>query len=462
MVPGRRFFRRHCTRTRGCCSRRCRTPPPACASNAWKLVARCTPSSIHLPAAVSRIVAPWPRTCAGRPLPGSWRRNRGTGCAAIFTPRHPKGESFMDNEAHVYRQTGTSTFPADFVWGAATAAYQVEGATHEDGRGESIWDRFCWTPGKVRNDDSGDIACDHYHRYQEDVGLMRWLGLTGYRFSVAWPRILPQGTGRVNDKGLDFYDRLVDELLAAGVEPFATLYHWDLPQVLEDRGGWLDRGTAEAFGRYTEVVVRRLGDRVRHWTTLNEPQVAAWAGYGAGVHAPGRTGDANAVPAGHHLLLAHGRAVEIIRGECPDATVGITLNLTPIYPASEAEPDLAAARLADSRGNRWFLDPVFRGSYPEEAVRQLRGYLPERYGEDMPVIAAPIDFLGVNYYTRRIVRAGAETGRPIDVRPEGSTFTTMDWEIYPDGLRELLLRLHREYAPRRMYITENGASFEDV
>ena len=263
-------------------------------------------------------------------------------------------------------------FPADFVWGAATASFQIEGASHEDGRGESIWDRFCATPGKVRNGDTGEIACDFYHRYPEDVALMRELGIDAFRFSIAWPRILPDGRGRVNHEGLDFYDRLLDELLENDIRPFVTLYHWDLPQALEDLGGWPNRDTVDAFGEYTEIVAGRLGDRVERWITLNEPRVSTWEGYGNGRHAPGRCSQADALATSHHLLLAHGRAVEILRRVVPAAKVGITLDLHPVYPASESDADRAAAKRMDGLENRWFLDPIFRGEYPADVLDEPR------------------------------------------------------------------------------------------
>ena len=272
--------------------------------------------------------------------------------------------------------TESRPFPAAFVWGAATAAYQVEGAVAEDGRGESIWDRFTATPGKVLNGDSGRVACDSYHRHSVDVGLMRALGLDAFRFSIAWPRILPEGRGRVNPAGLDYYDRFVDELLANGIEPFLTLYHWDLPQALEDRGGWTSRETADAFAEYAEVVAARLGDRVRHWITVNEPWVIAWLGYGLGLHAPGRTSEADAVAAGHHVLLAHGRAVEVLRRDVPEAEVGITLDLIPMHALTESDADVNAAVLEDATRNRWFLDPVLRGEYPAEALVAFRRVAP--------------------------------------------------------------------------------------
>jgi beta-glucosidase len=353
-------------------------------------------------------------------------------------------------------------FPPDFVWGAATASYQIEGATDEDGRGESIWDRFCTIPGKVRNGESGAIACDHYHRYREDVALMRELGLSAYRFSIAWPRILPTGRGEVNERGLDFYDRLVDELLSRGIQPFATLYHWDLPQTLEDAGGWTNRATADAFVEYARIVARRLGDRVKHWITHNEPWVAAWVGYGTGRHAPGRQeGPAGALPAAHHLLLSHGLAVPVIRQESPGAQVGITLNLNHVYPASQEAEDVEAARQADGTGNRWFLDAVFRGEYPADVAERYRDALPRIDSSDMQTIATPIDFLGINNYSRSVVRADPERG-VAPVRPAGSDYTAMDWEVAPDGFFDLLVRVSRDYAPPRIYVTENGAAYPDL
>jgi beta-glucosidase len=353
----------------------------------------------------------------------------------------------------------TTAFPADFVWGAATAAYQIEGAARADGRGESVWDRFAATPGKVRGGDTGEIACDFYHRYPEDIALMRELGLDAFRFSVSWPRVFPQGRGPLNQVGLDFYDRLVDELLAAGIEPFPTLFHWDTPQALEEAGGWPLRATAEAFFEFAEVVVARLGDRVRHWTTQNEPGVVSSHGYGFGVHAPGRTSPADAVAAAHHLLLSHGWAVDAIRRLVPDASVGLAFDLAQPYPASDSPEDLAAAWRIDGECNRWFLDPVFRAAYPDD--QQERIALVERVirDGDLAAIAAPVDFIGVNTYRRHVVAAG--NGRPRILRPEGQ-YTTMDWEVYPDGLHRLLVRLADDYGPAAIYVTENGAAYGDV
>jgi len=351
-------------------------------------------------------------------------------------------------------------FAPDFLWGAATASYQIEGAAHEDGRGESVWDRFCATPGKVRNGDTGERACDFYHRYSDDIGLMRELGLDAFRFSIAWPRVLPEGRGRINEAGLDFYDRLVDELLANDIEPFATLFHWDTPQALEDEGGWPARSTAEAFAEYTEAVARRLGDRVKNWITHNEPWVCAWIGHSWGMHAPGRTSEADAVAAAHHLLLSHGWAVDVVRALSPEAQIGITLNLAHSYPMNETPEDEAAAWQVDGEANRWFLDPVFRGSYPPDLLERNELLAPLLQNGDLRTISAPIDFLGVNNYFRFLVSAGDDGPRM--ERHAEHPHTDMGWEVYPDGLRELLVRVAKDYEPRAIYVTENGAAFGDT
>ena len=352
-------------------------------------------------------------------------------------------------------------FPSDFVWGAAASSYQIEGAAYEDGRGESTWDRFCATPGKVRAGETGEIACDFYHRYPEDIALMRDLGLDAFRFSVAWPRILPDGTGRVNEAGLDFYDRLVDALLEAGIRPFANLFHWDLPQALEDAGGWPERATSEAFVEYAEVVAERLGDRVKDWITHNEPFCASWLGYGLGVHAPGGTSVRDALAAAHHVLLSHGWAVQAVRRAAPTAEVGIVLDTWPIHPASDDPADVAVAHAEDGIRNRWFFDPLLRGSYPEDALERLAGDAPSLRDGDLETISVPLDFLGVNNYSRRIVRAGAD-GAAVDVRAPEGELTDMTWEVYPPGLSESLVRLHGEYGVESLYVTENGAAFADV
>jgi len=351
-------------------------------------------------------------------------------------------------------------FPPDFLWGAATASYQIEGAAHEDGRGESVWDRFCATPGKVRNGDTGERACDFYHRYPDDIALMRDLGLDAFRFSIAWPRVLPEGRGRVNEAGLDFYDRLVDELLANDIEPWVTLFHWDTPQALEDEGGWPARSTAEAFGEYAEAVARRLGDRVHNWITHNEPWVHAWIGHSWGQHAPGRTSESDAVATAHHLLLSHGWAVDVIRALSPDAQVGITLNLAQSYPLNETPEDEAAAWQVDGEANRWFLDPLFRGAYPPDLLQRNELLAPFIQNGDLRTISVPTDFLGVNNYFRFLVSAGSD-GPRMESDTENQ-HTDMGWEVYPDGLRRLLVRVARDYEPRAIYITENGAAFGDT
>jgi beta-glucosidase len=362
----------------------------------------------------------------------------------------------------VNRHANTPTaFPDGFVWGVATAAYQIEGAADVDGRGESIWDRFCATEGKVHNGDSGAVACDFYHRYPEDVALMRDLGVTGFRFSIAWPRVVPAGIGKVNTAGLDFYDRLVDELLDAGIRPFPTLYHWDLPQRLEEAGGWPARATAYAFRDYAEAVVGRLGDRVLDWTTHNEPHVPAWAGYGHGVHAPGRVSVADALATAHHILLSHGLAAEVIRRDVAGARLGITLDLWPMEPASASPDDVAAAREADGDQNRWFLDPLYRGTYPEDMLDHFAPDAPPVEEGDMETIAAPLDFLGVNFYRREVVERARDGGRRVVHQP-GSQYTEMGWEVSPQGLHDVLVRLRDDYAPAAIYVTENGAAFGDV
>jgi len=330
----------------------------------------------------------------------------------------------------------------------------------EDGRGPSIWDTFCATPGKVRNGDSGAVACDFYHRYPQDIELMRELGVEAFRFSIAWPRVVPEGRGAVNAAGLDFYDRLVDALLAAGLRPFPTLYHWDLPQPLEDAGGWRSRATAEAFAEYTEAVVRRLGDRVRDWTTHNEPFCTAWLGHVVGVHAPGLTDVGAGVAAAHHVLLSHGLAVEVVRRESPGARVGIVFDVWPVHPASDHPSDLDAARETDGVRNRLFLEPVLRGSYPEEVLERL-GVTPPVEEGDLARMSRPIDFVGINNYSRTVARANPDGGEPVVEVPAGVPLTAMGWEIYPDALYEVLVRLHREYGVDSLYVTESGAAFDD-
>ena len=361
-----------------------------------------------------------------------------------------------------------SAFPPDFVWGAATASFQIEGAATEDGRGESVWDRFCATPGKVRNGDNGAVACDFYHRYRDDIVLMRELGIDAFRLSVAWPRIIPGGRGPVNEKGLDFYDRLIDELLGNGITPYVTLFHWDTPQPIEDEGGWPARSTVDAFEAYVEAVAGRLGDRVGHWITHNEPWVVSWVGHGWGHHAPGRTSEADALATSHHLLLSHGLATQALRAAVgPAANVGIALNLAPVHAAGPGEDHDAAARRMDGHLNRWFLDPLLRGRYPSDMLdvyeRRGDGAIGSEFRNgDLPVIAEPIDFLGVNYYFPQRVFAAPQDG-PLGLHhaPAPPPTTTMGWEVDPGGLHDLLVRLRRDYGPLPVYITENGASFDD-
>jgi beta-glucosidase len=345
----------------------------------------------------------------------------------------------------------------------ASSAYQTEGATHEDGRGESIWDRFCLEPGRVRAGETGDVACDFYHRHPADVRLLQELRVDAFRFSIAWPRVVPTGRGPVNIGGLAFYDALVDELLEAGIRPFVNLFHWDLPQALEDAGGWPARSTAEAFAEYAAVVAERLGDRVSDWITHNEPYCAAWLGYGLGVHAPGTASPPEALAAAHHLLLSHGLALQAVRAAAPAAEVGIVLDSWPVYPASPAERDVEAATLVDGISNRWFFDAVLRGSYPADVTAHFADALPPVRDGDLAVISAPLDFVGVNNYSRHFIRAGeAEGGTPVEVRPPAGALTDMGWEVYPAGLGEVLTRLHTEYGAPSLYVTENGAAFADV
>lgn len=354
-------------------------------------------------------------------------------------------------------------FPKGFVWGAATASYQIEGAWNEDGKGESIWDRFSHTPDCVQDGDTGDVACDHYHRWREDVALMKDLGLKAYRFSIAWTRILPEGRGKVNQAGIDFYSNLVDALLEAKIEPWVTLYHWDLPQALQDKGGWAARETADAFVEYTDVVTRALGDRVKNWITFNEPWVSAFIGYRDGRHAPGHTSQDEAVAVTHHLLLAHGKAVPVIRANCANANVGITLNYSPQEPASQSIADRKSTVWNDGYIMRFYLDPLVGRGYPQDVVNGFGNKMEFVQPGDMDTIAVPLDFLGVNYYTRTINRAEdirEEENEPRTVT-RGDEITEMDWEVYPKGLYNTLGRLHFEYGFPAIYVTENGAAFPD-
>jgi beta-glucosidase len=369
-------------------------------------------------------------------------------------------------------------FPEGFVWGTATAAFQIEGASAEDGRGPSIWDTLCERPGAVLDGSDGSVACDHYHRWESDLDLIAGLGLSAYRFSIAWPRLVPDGKGAANDKGLAFYDRLVDGMLERGITPYATLYHWDLPQALEDKGGWRNRDTAYRFAEYAAVAHHRLGDRVRRWATLNEPWCSAFLGHASGEHAPGRTDQVEAIVASHHLLLGHGLAAQALHGGRRPAEVGLVLNLYDVTPVSDSPADLDAARRLDGQQNRWFLDPVLRGEYPADVVADYAGLHDMscvRDG-DLEVISTRLDWMGINYYSSYAVRgldapaAVADGARPtpsvgcesVEIVPNGEPVTHMGWDIVPSGLTTTLERVARDYDAPALYITENGAAYEDV
>ena len=357
-------------------------------------------------------------------------------------------------------------FPKGFMWGAATASYQIEGAWDEDGKGPSIWDTFSHTSGKVKNNENGDIACDHYHRYKDDVKLMKDPSLKSYRFSVSWPRIFPGGRGAVNKKGVEFYDNLVSLLLSNGIDPMITLYHWDLPQALQDLGGWENREVADQFAEYAGFMFHHFKGRVKKWITFNEPFCTSYLGHALGVHAPGIKDFKSAIRVSHNLNVAHAKAVRSFRKEnIGGAEIGITLNLTPIYPYSEDYAE--TARFVDGVTNRWFLDPVLRGSYPEDILMQHR----ERYDvsfierNDMEIIKnSPIDFIGINYYSRSVVKVkGSDPMKLLrsPYKPEGKEYTDMDWEVYPEGVYDLLMRIDGEYGHPKIYITENGAAYRD-
>ncbi|MBT8249356.1 MAG: beta-glucosidase [Acidimicrobiia bacterium] len=352
-----------------------------------------------------------------------------------------------------------SSFPEGFLWGVATAAYQIEGATDEDGRGESIWDRFSHTPGRTAHGDTGDVACDHYHRWESDLDLLVELGVDAYRFSIAWPRILPTADiDQVNEAGLTFYEQLVDGLLDRGIKPFATLYHWDLPQVLEDKGGWANRETAYAFADYAYTIAERLGDRVSGWMTINEPWVVSVLGYERGEFAPGRTSLTDSLAASHHLLLGHGLAMHALRDLDVNSEAGIVLNFTAQEAKSDHPEDRDKQRFEDGTNNRWFIEPIVGKGYPEDILADLRWDQSPVLPGDLEIISTPIDFLGVNYYTRVIV--GDSPAAPTLV--SDPNLTEMGWEIYPSGIYEFLTRFHHEHHIKKFYITENGAAMRDV
>lgn len=358
-------------------------------------------------------------------------------------------------------------FPEDFLWGAATAAYQIEGAWDQDGKGPSIWDTFSHKPYRVFNQDTGDVACDHYNRMPEDVALMKSLGLKSYRFSISWPRVIPNGTGKVNEAGLDFYDRLTDELLKENIIPNATLYHWDLPQALQDKGGWVNRAIVDQFADYAQVLFNRLGDRISMWSTLNEPFVFTMMGYGLGEHAPGMSDFSKAYQAAHHALLAHGKTVQVFRQGSYSGKIGIVLNYSPFYPASHSDTDLAACQRAYQQTDALFLSPLFKRAYPTELFDWIESAKPEIQEGDLDLIAEPIDFLGINYYMSFSVNANPRGGylkaSSVQRSAGGWGPTAMNWEVYPKGLTDSLLHIQEEYTKGLpIYITENGAAYPDA
>jgi len=350
-----------------------------------------------------------------------------------------------------------SRFPRGFAWGVATSAYQIEGAAHEDGRGDSIWDEFCRRPGAIKDGSNGDRACDHYHRVDEDVALIASLHVHAYRFSIAWPRVQPLGEGAWNEKGFAFYDRLVDALLARDIAPYLTLYHWDLPQALQDKGGWVSRDTTLRFAEYAAEVGRRFGDRAASIATHNEPWVVAILGHEAGIFAPGLRSRKTAMQVAHHLLLSHGIALDALRSQRCRAPLGIVLNQSPIHAATDSPEDMAKARLDDGLTIRWYMDALLRGRYPDDVLSFLGEDAPCVLEGDMDVIHRPLDFLGINYYTRNV----SGTGAPLGPVQSGREVTDMGWEVFPGGLTELLERLHADYRLPPIYITENGAAYAD-
>ena len=348
-------------------------------------------------------------------------------------------------------------FPEHFTWGVATSAFQIEGAADADGKGPSIWDDFCRVPGVIADASDGRQACEHYQRWADDLDLVADLGVDAYRFSISWPRVQPLGSGAFNEAGFAFYERLVDGMLARGLKPFLTLNHWDLPSALQARGGWENRDTVQCFVDYACEVARRLGDRVTSICTHNEPWVIAVLGHESGIFAPGIKSRAAAIQVAHHLFLSHGLALSAMRAQGCKADMGIVLNLSPINAATDSESDQAAARRADGGGLRWYVEPLLKGEYPADVLQELGADAPRILPGDMPSIQVPLDFLGVNYYMRSVVSAG----EPWDLKTSGNEITDMGWEVYPQGLTELLLRLHRDYTLPPIFITENGAAFPD-
>ena len=351
-----------------------------------------------------------------------------------------------------------SQFPPGFLWGVATSAFQIEGAASAEGKGPSIWDTFCRQPGAIADGSNGDVACEHHARLESDLDMIASLGVGAYRFSVSWPRVQPLGRGAWNEAGLAFYERLVDGLQARGIQACMTLNHWDLPQALQDEGGWAHRDTVACFVEYARGMARRLGHKLHSIATHNEPWVVAVLGHESGIFAPGLKSRRTAVQVSHHLLLSHGLALQALRADGCPAQLGIVLNLAPMYPASAAPADTAKTHLEDGRLLRWYVDPLLRGGYPADVLADLGADAPVVLAGDLDHIRQPLDFLGINYYSRSVVSAG----QPWDVHASGLEVTDMGWEVYPQGLTELLLRLHRDYAVPPLYIAENGAAFKDA
>jgi len=349
-------------------------------------------------------------------------------------------------------------FPDGFVWGVATSSFQIEGAATQDGKGPSIWDSFCRVPGAIADASNGDVACEHYRLWEQDLDLVASLGVDAYRFSVSWPRVRPTGSGSWNEKGLDFYEKLVDGLLARGIKPYLTFNHWDLPDALQQSGGWADRDTVHRFVEYAQGLMLRMGDRIAAITTHNEPWVMATLGHEVGIFAPGIKDRAIATQASHHLLLSHGLAMQALRADGVKSKMGIVLNLSPMVPATDSAQDAEKTKLEDGRLVRWYMDPLFKGAYPQDVLDHLGADAPRVCEGDMEVIATPMDFMGINYYTRSVVSAQGEW----DAKTGGLELTDMGWEVYPQGLTELLVRLDRDYDVPPMYITENGGAFVDV
>ncbi|MGD8402234.1 MAG: GH1 family beta-glucosidase [Anaerolineales bacterium] len=358
------------------------------------------------------------------------------------------------------------SFPENFLWGVAASSYQIEGAYNEDGKGESIWDRFVRWPGHVLNGDTGNIACDHYHRMPQDVALIKELGIPYYSFTISWSRILPQGVGTVNAKGLDFYDRLADELLSAGIQPLATLYHWEFPQALEDRGGWPNRDTTDRFADYARVVFEKLADRVNTWSTFCEPWVSAFLGYGTGLHAPGLCDYSKAYQTAHHLLLAHGKTVQLFRAGGYKGQIGLALNLNGLVPASDSDEDRAATQRVHDETHALFLDPIFNGTYPEALFEYIGPHQPKVQTGDARIISQPIDFLGLNYYNTDYVAfdlfGGLNKARLTPFSAPGWGRTEMDWGIDPEGIKREVLYVKENYRNPKIYLMENGCSMPDI